>query len=65
MSSSTVHARFKREESARAEGGCPPQWLLDKIADESLNPQGWNQSKANLCPGCFTHKSKSGSCLCS
>jgi len=64
MSSSAVHARFKREESIREGSKCPPQWLLDKLAEKSMNPQGWNQSKSNLCRQCFTHRSENGSCLC-
>jgi redox-regulated HSP33 family molecular chaperone len=42
----------------------PPQWLLDKIADEKLTG-GYNVRKSNICPGCFEAKSVNGSCSCS
>lgn len=42
---------------------CPPQAVLDKIADRQISG-GYSLKRANLCDGCFTYKSANGECLC-
>lgn len=65
MSTSAVHARFAREAARRAD--CPklPGWMLDIMAERAMNPQGWRQTKDNVCGSCHTYMSRNGSCLCS
>jgi hypothetical protein len=41
----------------------PPQWLLDKIADEKFSG-GFELKRKNLCRECFEYKSANGSCGC-
>lgn len=41
----------------------PPQWLLDKIADEKLSG-GFVTKRRNLCPTCHQYRSRNGMCGC-
>lgn len=41
----------------------PPQWALDKAADEKLTGN-FNTRKSNICGTCFEAKSVNGSCGC-
>lgn len=41
----------------------PPNWVLDKIADEAITGK-YNTKRSNLCQGCNTFKSVSGTCMC-
>lgn len=41
----------------------PPQWLLDKLAEEQLTGK-FNTAKANKCPVCNTYRSAQGGCWC-
>ena len=41
----------------------PPQWVLDRIADEKFTG-GYDISPANICQSCFTAKSDNGKCWC-
>lgn len=45
------------------EGSAPPQWLLDKMAEEKLSG-GFNLRKKNLCNGCWQYRSSNGTCGC-
>lgn len=42
----------------------PPQFVLDRIADEKFSG-GFSLKKKNLCEKCFTYRSKNGECNCS
>lgn len=48
-------------DQARA-GSCPPQHVLDKIADESLTG-GYRVSRKNLCKIHFIALSRNGECV--
>jgi len=41
----------------------PPQWLLDKIADEKFSG-GFVLKRRNLCNVCFEYRSANGTCGC-
>jgi hypothetical protein len=41
----------------------PPQWVLDKAADEKFSG-GFVLKRKNLCPECFEYRSTNGSCGC-
>jgi hypothetical protein len=41
----------------------PPQYILDKIADEKLTGK-FNVRKSNVCQSCYVAKSVNGSCNC-
>ncbi len=43
----------------------PPQWVLDKIADQSITG-GYKigKKRANVCARCFTTRCANGVCLC-
>lgn len=45
------------------DGNVPPQFVLDRIADESLTGK-FNVKRANLCGECFQYKSCNGECGC-
>ena len=45
------------------EGACPPQGVLDRIAEEKFTGK-YNTKRANLCPDCKTFRSVSGTCFC-
>ena len=42
----------------------PPEWLLDKIAQEKLMG-GYRRKRNKLCPNCNVLMSNVGSCTCS
>ncbi len=50
---------------AAKENGTPPQWVLDKIADQSITG-GYKigKKRANVCTGCYSTRSVNGKCLC-
>lgn len=52
---------YKRE--YKSSSHVPPQWVLDKIADEKITGK-YNTKRTNLCGTCNTYKSVSGTCLC-
>ena len=68
---STKHyITYKRYERDRAIGEyrdpnskTPPQWLLDKIADEKFSG-GFVLKRKNLCTTCYEYKSANGTCGC-
>jgi hypothetical protein len=43
--------------------GPPPQWVLDKIAEETITGR-FNTKRDNRCPTCFMCRSANGSCNC-
>jgi hypothetical protein len=53
-------------DAAKKPGGSPPQWLLDRIADEKFNAgyKGAQRSRLNQCGICFELRSISGTCGC-
>lgn len=55
---------FFAEQSGQGAGGTPPpQWVLDKIAEEKFTG-GFDVTPKNICAGCFTAKSANGTCFC-
>ena len=42
----------------------PPQFVLDKIADEAFTGK-FNTKRKNLCNTCYEFKSSNGTCSCS
>jgi hypothetical protein len=42
---------------------CPPQWVLDLMADRKMSG-GFNIKRSNQCPTCFQVRSKNGACGC-
>ena len=45
------------------DGKCPPQGVLDKIAERSITA-GFSVKRANLCNDCFQYRSVNGECGC-
>ena len=45
------------------EGSPPPQWVLDRLAEEKITGK-YDVSPSNICPGCHTARSVSGTCFC-
>lgn len=41
----------------------PPQWVLDRIAEESITGK-YDVSPGNICPDCCTARSAAGTCFC-
>ncbi len=43
----------------------PPQWVLDKIANQSITG-GYKigKKRANVCERCYSKRSVNGTCLC-
>lgn len=41
----------------------PPEWLLDRIAEQKLNG-GYTRKRNPVCQNCFVRKSNSGNCNC-
>lgn len=55
---------FFAEQAGLNEGfGPPPQYVLDRIAEESITGK-YNVSASNICPECFMARSSSGTCFC-
>jgi hypothetical protein len=52
-----------RKDRDSTRGTCPPQWVLDKIADKKFSG-GWNIRRSNTCLGCFQVYSVNGTCGC-
>lgn len=41
----------------------PPQWLLDKMAEETIH-KGFTGKRHQVCQRCFTRKASNGRCNC-
>ena len=54
---------FFAEQAGFKKSTMPPQWLLDRLAEEALTG-GYDVSPQNICPSCFTARSVNGACLC-
>ena len=52
-------------EQARLNSGSnpPPQWVLDRLADEKFTGK-FDVSRSNMCQTCFCAKSVNGTCFC-
>jgi len=56
-------AFFAEQAGLNADFRPPPQWVLDRIADETITGK-YDVSPSNICPSCFTARSASGTCFC-
>lgn len=56
-------AFFAEQAGLNHEGTLPPQWLLDRLAEESITGK-YDVSASNICDVCFTARSTSGTCFC-
>lgn len=52
-----VHVRQERRPM-------PPQWVLDRAADEKLYGGYTAKQRKNVCPDCFEVRSLNGTCSC-
>jgi hypothetical protein len=72
----TYSSRLLGEQRNKDEGNWPggrckpPEWLLDKIADEKLTggyrirPNRKGKVRNPVCPDCYEARSTNGSCMC-
>jgi hypothetical protein len=54
---------IRREWEGGERPSMPPQWVLDKVAEESITGK-YNVKRSNLCERCYQYRSANGTCGC-